>query len=128
MKSYFPILVFFVLAVSCAHEPSVLERMAKIPMPANAQAKVQECDWIMSELARLGKNGSKLGDKVVITSKAIYDYYEALNFRYNIIGCDALPIIQFIDNNKKSSTDDCVETCKKNTNRTSEECFDECEK
>ena len=140
MKTYYSILIFAVLSISCAHEPSYLDQLAQRPMPTTEQEKVQECSWIRSEIAneitkQENVNYYENNNRTIIpgfslgANMEMHENITALEARAANIGCKTeFSNKQIIENNKPSSINECIKACKENTNRSSEECLDACNK
>jgi hypothetical protein len=129
MKPHFYIFIFSILISSCAYQPSYNEQLSQRQMPTTEQSKSEECSWIRSEIARMENISAVLtGSQYELVSKvAARNNIAALNSRAANIGChEAFSTTQIIEKNNSSSIDECIEACKKNTNRTSAECFDVC--
>jgi len=117
---------------SCAHEPSYVEQLATRPYPTNQQDIDTECAWIRSEIARM----NSLSEMSVTTSYPLLframarQNIAALESRAANLRCGSAFSNTHIIEEKKSisSIDECIKACKENTNRTSEQCFDDCNK
>jgi len=137
MKSMKRILAIAVVALlGCAtnqNTQSYADSVLNRPMPANDDQRIQECNWIRSEIAR--QQGLAGYGASIATSPQMAALYQAaaqrnvaaLHSRAANIQCTAAfsnaPAVS-----SKLNFDQCFSQCQQYTSRTKEECFDTCNK
>lgn len=115
------------ISISCATKPTYTEKISMRPIPGGEQARIQECSWIRSEIARMQSVSAYATTSpyaLAFQAKARKNI-AALESRAANIGCNAA-FSSVVNADNKSSIDECIEACKGNTDRTPEECFDAC--
>ena len=115
-------------SISCSQQPSYEESLATIPPPVDDGDRQRKCAWIRSEMARqqnIAQYGSATlqGPYAMAVQMNARNNTAALESRASDFGCYAA-----FSNNRPapSGIEDCTQTCKANTSRTSEQCFDSC--
>jgi len=133
------ILLAVVLA-GCATEqqgPSYQEQLNSRPAPRNDEERQQECSYIRSEIAR--QNGLAGYGATIAASPAQASLYRALaqqniaalESRAANMNCRAAfspGITEPREMQAAPKIRECISACKENTQRTSSECFDACNK
>lgn len=122
--------------VGCAQQPpqpSYEQHLAQIPPPSDEKDRQKKCAYLRSEIARQQNiamvGGAQLQGMYALTIQATArKNIAALEARASDFSCyaafsnrpstESVPI--------KSDIEACVETCKANTSRTPEQCFDAC--
>jgi len=138
----FSVLSFLlILFTGCAttSQPSYQESLNARPTPQTKQDKQKECSFLRQEIARMqslqqqGAIQMKICNPQyglcmgrLIMAKAVRNI-ASLESRASQIQCGAAFSSTVVSSNK-SSISECIEACKKNTNRTSTQCFDRCNK
>ena len=114
----------------CASEPeqSYDEKIAAISPPANEKERQEKCGWLRSEMARQ-QNIAAYGASQMQGNFSLLAQIQArknlatLESRASDFGC----LAAFSNvRGESSGIDACIASCKKNTSRTSEQCFDSC--
>lgn len=128
----FIFLIFFLVGCATHDEPTYVEQLAQRPYPATQQGTQSECTWIRSEIARMQNLSAALTTSryALIAQMAARNNISALESRAANLKCGAAFSTTHIIEKQKttSSIDKCITACKENTNRTSEQCFDACNK
>lgn len=125
------ILIIILITVGCATTPSAPsyeENLNQRPALKNVEELDRECSWIRSETARMhslsiASNNSQFA--LAFQAKARRNI-AALESRAAIIGCRGAFSSQSNQESHKSNIQECIDACKANTNRSSEACFDAC--
>lgn len=129
-NQYVALLIAFLILGGCASEPkqSYADRIAQIPAPANEEERQNKCSWLRSEIARQ-QNIAVYGATQMQGAYALAAQMQTRNniavveSRASDFGCYAA----FSGSRPQaSSISSCVATCKENTSRTPEQCFDSC--
>lgn len=120
-----------VLLVGCASSPTYEESLASRPMPQNQDSMQAECGWIRSEIARMESvSAASVGSQFALAFQAkARKNVAALEARASNIGCSAA-FSSVISPKLESSSpiQQCIDACISNTNRSTEVCFDQCNK
>lgn len=109
----------------CDRSPSYAEAIASRPIPVTQDERDHECDFLRSNIARQQSLATMpIGTMNPSVIQAIASQHiAALENRVSVIGCRSA----FPDAPAAQSTiDQCVVSCRSNTSRTSEQCFDSC--
>ena len=116
-----------------AHQPSYAEDISQRPHPTNQHnIDADECAYIRNEIAKV--NGMLAiyanGPKATLYKAVALTKIAELESRAAVLKCrSAFSSTHMIKKqNPTSSIDECIEACKKYTNRTFEQCFDACNK
>ena len=132
MRLLFTIFLVTFFLVSCAHQPSYVEKLSQRSYPTNQQAIDGECGWIRNEIARMNSvSAMSINSQYALAFQAMgRNNIAALESRAANLKCGAAFSTTHIieKQGSTSSIDECIKACKENTNRTSEECFDDCNK
>lgn len=134
MRPIFTVFICMVsfFLVSCAHQPSYVEQLSARPYPTSQQAIDTECAWIRSEIARMNSlSAFSVNSQYSWAFQAMArKNIAALESRAANLRCGAAFSTTHVieKQNHTSSIDECIKACKENTNRTPEQCFDECNK
>lgn len=118
---------------SCAHDTAsrgttYAEQISQRPLPTTEQGVAQECGWIRSEIARMQSLGQLAAGRALMVGVVMArNNIATLESRAANLRCGAAFSSPHVIEQKQSSRiDDCIRACKENTSRTSEECFDSC--
>lgn len=127
-------ILFTFILIGCAQEPtqpprpSYAEQLESIPVPHTQKDRDRECAHLRSEIARM-KNIAMAGTATLAPMYALNIQIQARN---NIAALES-KAAQFrcaasfgVQQQPQSNIESCVETCKANTSRTPEQCFDAC--
>jgi hypothetical protein len=127
------VVVVFLGCATNQSEQSYVDSVLNRPMPANEGQRIQECNWIRSEIARQqGLAGYGASIATSLQMAALYQAVAqrniaALQSRAANIQCTAsfsnAPAVS-----SKLNFDQCFSRCQQYTSRTKEECFDTCNK
>lgn len=134
MKPIFTVFICMVsfFLVSCAHQPSYVEQLSGRPYPTSQQSIDTECAWIRSEIARMNSlSAMSVTSQYALAFQAMArNNIAALESRAANLRCGAAFSSTHVIEKQNSTTsiDECIKACKKNTNRTPEQCFDACNK
>lgn len=115
--------------VNSPPNPSYEEQLAKFPAPQNEEQRQKACTYLRSEIARM-QNIASYGAAQMQPNMALY---AQLGARNNIAAIEAKAAefrcsAAFAERVAPSGIEACVATCKANTSRTPEQCFDACNK
>lgn len=134
MNSRFFLSTILVAALieGCANrppQPSYEEQLAQLPVPQNEEQRQKVCANLRSEIARM-QNIAAYGAAQMQPNMALYAQLAA---RKNIAAIEAKAAefkcsAAFAERQAPSGIEACVATCKANTSRTPEQCFDACNK
>lgn len=127
------------IATGCTKEPTYTEQLNIRPLPKSKQDIQQECSYIRQEIARMQslyqrastqqcnpRLGLCLGPMFMAKSNK---NIASLESRASQVQCDAaFSTVKIINNQGTNSIEECISACKDNTNRSSSECFDVCNK
>lgn len=133
MKLLFAVLICIAsFLLSCAHQPTYVEQLSERPYPSTEQDIANECAWIRSEIARMNSlSAMSATSQYALAFQAISrQNIAALESRAANLRCGAAfsSTIAIEKQRQTSSIDECIKACRKNTNRTPEQCFDACNK
>jgi len=121
--------------LGCVHDnsPSFAEAVLNRPMPADDDARMRECTWIRSEIARqqgLAGVGATIATsplQAVAYQSIAQQHIAVLESRASNVRCTAAfsnapaaPVPT------KQSFDQCFARCLQYTDRTKDQCFDTC--
>jgi hypothetical protein len=130
MKTLCALSLLFTILVGCVQsppQPNYAQQVALIPPPTNEEERQQKCTALRSEIARQ-QNIAMMGSAqlqgmyaVAIQARA-RNNIAALESRASDFGCSAA----FGERPVQSNIESCVSTCKANTSKTPEQCFDTC--
>lgn len=123
--------VCLLLLTACESHPSYPDRLAMRPMPSTPQQIDTECQWIRGEVARMqSASAASASSQFALAFQAMSrNNIAALEGRAAAIGCRAAFSSQSNQIVNHSPTiQQCIEACLANTDRTSEACFDACNK
>lgn len=126
------LLIACALLAGCATGPTYSESVNSRAIPTTDEDKRSECGWIRGEMARM--RGVAAVGGAMATSPLMAAAYQAaaqrnlagLETRAANVGCYAA--FRTDSPAAKPAIAACVETCQKATSRTSEQCFDACNK
>ena len=133
----------FVIFTGCAtSQPSYKEKINARPIPHTTQEKQKECSYIRGEIARmktLYRQGETQDKRPAPKGMYVANFgslfmeiatknIATLESRAAQIQCGAAFSSVVSSSNGGSSIHECIEACKENTNRTSTQCFDRCNK
>lgn len=110
-------------------KPSYEEQLAQLPVPQSEEQRQKVCTYLRSEIARM-QNIAAYGATQMQPNMALYAQLAA---RKNIAAIEAKAAefrcsAAFAERQAPSGIEACVATCKANTSRTPEQCFDACNK
>lgn len=129
--------VTFILAflmVSCAEDkPSYSQSLSMRPLPTDNVGVADECSWIRSEIARMNaiKRQSTASQFAVYFGAQADQNIAALESRAANIGCyqSFSPRTGAVSPKpEKSLIQQCIDACLTSTNRSTGQCFDDCNK
>jgi hypothetical protein len=131
-RSLLSIILVALFLAGCANNqsgPSYEERLAQIPHPQNEDQRGKVCAYLRSEIARM-QNLAAYGAAQMQPNMALY---AQLASRNNIASIEAKAAefrcsAAFAERQAPSGIEACVATCKANTSRTPEQCFNACNK
>ncbi len=113
--------------LGCASQPTYLDQLAAKPMPVGEAQVRSECGWIRSEIARMQSiSATAYGQYAMLFQAMARNNIAGLESRAANVGCAAAFSSQPLPTNTVSPIQQCVATCKANTSRTPEQCFDSC--
>ena len=124
------LLFCLLLVAGCASKESYQSSILSRPEPVSVEAIKKECLFLRQEIAR--KNAGVLHARSTLAplyamavQSELMEHIACLEARASNVGCTAA----FSSNgNTQPNINNCIDACKQNTNRTSEECFDACNK
>lgn len=131
---------FILIITGCTKQPTYNEQLNTRPLPTTQQDKQEECNYIRQEIARMQSLyqvastqrcnpslGICLGPAMMAKSNR---NRASLESRAAQVQCDAaFSTVKIINNGtNNSSIKECISACKENTDRSSSECFDVCNK
>ena len=142
IKSKLFSIFLFIIFTGCSTtpQPSYQDSLNARPTPKTKQSKQKECSFIRQELARMqllyqvvvsppqmcaAQSGLCMGK--ILMAKASRNT-AALESRASQVQCGAAFSSVAVSSSGGSSIQECIEACKENTNRTSTQCFDRCNK
>jgi hypothetical protein len=108
-------------------QPSYAEQIAQLPQPKDSEERQRACSYIRSEIARM-QNIAMVGSAQLQPTYALgiqigaRNNIAALESKAAEFRCTAA----FAERQAPSSIESCVATCKANTTRSAEQCFDSC--
>lgn len=110
-------------------QPTYEEQLSRIPAPQNEEQRQRVCTYLRSEIARM-QNIAAFGAAQMQPNMALYAQLAA---RKNIAAIESKASefkcsAAFAERQAPSGIEACVATCKANTSRTPEQCFDACNK
>jgi hypothetical protein len=116
-------------ATAQAAEPSYSQQVLDRPIPTDEDARIRECNWIRSEIARQqGLAGAGMfapsPESAFLMRAIAQDRVAALLSRASNVGCTAA----FGNSPARQDFDACFSRCQRYTDRTKEQCFDACNK
>ncbi len=131
LKFLISIGIVFLLSGCATSQQSYQDNLNARPVPQTNQDKQKECSFIRQEIVRM-----ELLYQDSTTKKSMGRYYmmvasqniASLESRASQIQCGAAFSSTVVSNGDGSSINECIEACKKNTNRSSTQCFDRCNK
>ena len=119
--------VFACALLGCASEPTYLDQLSAKPMPTGEAQVRSECGWIRSEIARMQSISATVsGQDAMVFQAMARNNIAGLESRAANVGCIAAFSSQSLPTIVVSPIQQCVATCKANTSRTPEQCFDSC--
>lgn len=134
MRILFTALIFMasLFLMLCDHQPSYAEDSSQRPYSTSRQDIDAKCAWIRNEIAKANSLIAMYANRrnaAFIKAVALKKIAELEN-RAAVLKCrSAFSSTHIMEKqNPTSSIDECIEACKKYTNRTSEQCFDACNK
>lgn len=131
MRKYLAYLLLASSALSgCAQKPSYAESLSLRPKPTSAQEMQSECGWIRQEMVRMQTMGDYAsGIMNPMLAKAIAQKNIAsLEARAANIGCRSAFSSVVVEMQGSGNIGACISACLEHTGRTSEQCFDSCNK
>lgn len=125
------LLMFGLMLNGCAGK-SYEEKLAERPFPTSQKGIESECAWIRNEIVRQN-TASAMGattQYALVYQALAQKNIAALESRASNLRCGAaFSTTHIIEKPATSSSiNDCIKACKENTTRTSEQCFDACNK
>ena len=113
----------------CASQPTYEEQLSRIPAPQSEEQRQRVCTFLRSEIARM-QNIAAYGAAQMQSNMALYAQLAA---RKNIAAIESKASefkcsAAFAERQAPSGIEACVATCKANTSRTPDQCFDACNK
>jgi hypothetical protein len=132
LRTYFAFAFALVFLASCAQtlpQPSYTDQLAGWKSPVNADQQQRACSYIRSEIARM-QNIAMVGSAQLAP---MYAMNIQINARQNIAALQSKAAeyrcsAAFAERQAPTGIESCVATCKANTARTPEQCFDSCNK
>lgn len=99
------------------------DKVDSLPMPADENARMEQCGMIRQEIARQNSAPAMMSGNAAIWNAVAAKNTAALENRAALLRCsaafsDAAPVT--------NSIEQCIAACKANTSRTPEQCFDSC--
>ncbi|MGP8012854.1 MAG: hypothetical protein ACLPP9_00480 [Smithella sp.] len=140
MKVFRGVIFCVIIFIGCAHSQSpeqgspeqiamqkYAEKISQIQPPASEKDRQRKCSYLRSEIARqqnLAMMARERFDVVhaTIAQAMARDNIALLESKASDFGCAAA----FGNRPEKSKIESCIDACKENTNKTSEQCFDAC--
>jgi divalent metal cation (Fe/Co/Zn/Cd) transporter len=122
----------FLSACASAPKETYSERLNSRPTPQNAEQHQTECAWVRSEIARMRSVRAQAAtSNLAAYFQATADQnIAALESHAAKLRCNAA--FSSVSPNEApintSTIEQCISACKSNTSRTSEQCFDACNK
>jgi hypothetical protein len=123
------VVLFLAFAVTgCASPPSYSEQVRSRPLPITSSTVDSECRWIRSEIARMEslRHATATSDFHLMFAAQTRQNIAELEARAARVGCRAA----FSDTGphleQSSKIEQCIAACRANTSRTSEQCFESC--
>lgn len=135
--------IFFLIGCATNEErQSYAEQVLDRPIPTTTEGRVQECNWIRSEIARqqsLAQYGTSMATSPMMAmayQAATRNNIAALESRASNVECQAAfsSVLQSPTSSDAQHSgaknnldfDQCFSRCKKLTDRTKDQCFDAC--
>ncbi|NDC39480.1 MAG: hypothetical protein EBZ48_15815, partial [Proteobacteria bacterium] len=117
------------LLTACAAEPSYPEKLSRLPLPSTAEGMQADCTWIRSEIARMQTVGSMAQGQFALIAQAMArNNIAALESRAANEGCAAAFSSQPSQEPQRATLRECVDTCRANTTKSGDQCFEACNK
>ena len=124
------VILIAALLAGCAQsppQPSYSDHLAQLPVPQTNDERQKACSYIRSEIARM--------QNIAMVSASQLQPMYAMNIqigaRKNIAALESKAAefrctAAFAERQVPTAIESCVATCKTNTSRTPEQCFDSC--
>src|SRR5439155_9158581 len=132
MKALFPVILLLATLLSaCATDspprPTYTQQVASIPPPVSDNDRQRKCGWLRAEIARqqnIAMVGSTQLQGLYATALQVSarNNIAVLESRASDFGC----YTAFSPRTAPSNIESCVATCKANTSKSPEQCFDAC--